>query len=179
MSKSVCHGCAEPATQATGPLVTRADYFWHEGCWATVHDQTAHDDQCEIRPGGEYHGRTIGGDASHDPMQIPCHCAARADGRQAAERDIAIAATGHADGRVPLEGTHCLGDCAACDRETPATSYDRNADRATREQEDARSDFIDELAEQFSRLIRAGVPEDQIRADFEACLSLQVFTDPS
>lgn len=43
-----------------------------------------HDDQCEQRPGGKYHGRTIG----NPPMPIPCHCRARESGRQKAEREI-------------------------------------------------------------------------------------------
>ena len=32
-----------------------------------------HDEECELLPGGAYHGRTIG----NPPMQIPCHCLAR------------------------------------------------------------------------------------------------------
>ena len=51
-----------------------------------------HDVRCEILPGGEYHGKTIGGGGGYEPMQIPCHCPARADGRRQAEREIRRAA---------------------------------------------------------------------------------------
>ena len=44
-----------------------------------------HDEQCEQRPGGEYEGRTIG----VPPMPLPCHCAARDQGRrQAGEEQV-------------------------------------------------------------------------------------------
>lgn len=38
-----------------------------------------------------------------------------------------------------------------------------------------RSDFVEDLCEALSKLIQAGATEDQIRADFEAQLSLQRF----
>ena len=41
-----------------------------------------HDSGCENLPGGEYHGKMIGG------LPIPCHCPARAAGRARAEREI-------------------------------------------------------------------------------------------
>jgi hypothetical protein len=42
---------------------------------------------------------------------------------------------------------------------------------------EARSEFVNGLAELFSAAIRAGVTEPQLRADFEACLSVQMFED--
>lgn len=39
----------------------------------------------------------------------------------------------------------------------------------------ARSDFLDEVADAMATAIRLGVTEDQLRADFEAQLSLQDF----
>jgi hypothetical protein len=39
----------------------------------------------------------------------------------------------------------------------------------------ARAAFTDGLAELFSEAIRAGVTEDELRADFEGCLSVQAF----
>lgn len=41
----------------------------------------------------------------------------------------------------------------------------------------ARLDFLDELAEQLSLLIQAGVSAEEVRADFEAQMSLQMWTD--
>lgn len=40
---------------------------------------------------------------------------------------------------------------------------------------DLRGEFCDDLAEHFANLIQAGVTEEEIRADFEAQLSVQTF----
>jgi len=49
-----------------------------------------HDEKCENRPSGEYHGKTVGevfgGTCTMTP--IPCHCPARAAGKAQAEREI-------------------------------------------------------------------------------------------
>jgi hypothetical protein len=41
----------------------------------------------------------------------------------------------------------------------------------------ARINFLDDLAGHLAGLIQAGVTEDEIRADFEAQMSLQMWTD--
>ncbi len=46
---------------------------------------TTHDDRCEQGPRGKYNGMTIG--TSGDP--VPCHCPARAQGREEAQFDLA------------------------------------------------------------------------------------------
>ena len=43
-----------------------------------------HDERCENRPGGTYYGLT-----ATDGLPIPCHCAAREAGREAARRKLA------------------------------------------------------------------------------------------
>jgi hypothetical protein len=45
-----------------------------------------HDAECEVRPGGAYYGRTV--KYTNPPMQIPCHCVAREQGRKQAQRRI-------------------------------------------------------------------------------------------
>jgi len=59
---------------------------------------TTHDGRCENRPGGEYHGKTIGG------RGIPCHCPARAEGRRLAQEDMRRAGAGYP---VDMGGPTC------------------------------------------------------------------------
>lgn len=49
-----------------------------------VYAETGHDTRCENLPGGKYAGRTIGTKAT----PIPCHCSARAQGRDEAKRKL-------------------------------------------------------------------------------------------
>lgn len=43
--------------------------------------------------------------------------------------------------------------------------------------DEARGEFVDGLAGLFSDAITAGITEEELRADFEACLSVQAFDD--
>lgn len=48
--------------------------------WYIEYRDAKHDDECENRKGGEYHGKKLNG------KKIPCHCPARKQGREDAAR---------------------------------------------------------------------------------------------
>lgn len=78
------------------------------------------------------------------------------------------------------QGPDATYGCQQC----PATATGRDigvTGPARNEQaaEESRRYFLDELAGHLANLIQAGVTEDEVRADFEAQMSLQMWTDTS
>lgn len=75
-----CHTIRLLTIRGTLPLAGNTPYGICDECEEKNKPQI-HDADCELRPGGKYYGRKLGG------RPIPCHCEARASGRRRADQE--------------------------------------------------------------------------------------------